>query len=89
MAKSLIAACLLQFLATAQYDCNAAPAQKAAVPLPVQGCFISPRFEDANLFFEGLAAVEEDGKRGFIGNDGAFVTDQRSLRSLFDRFFSA
>ena len=32
--------------------------------------FITPRFEDADLFFEGLAAVEKNGKWGFIDREG-------------------
>jgi hypothetical protein len=34
---------------------------------------ISPRYEEAELFFEGLAAVKQKGKWGFIATDGQFI----------------
>lgn len=34
---------------------------------------ITPRYKEAGLFFEGLAAVKQGGRWGFIARDGQFV----------------
>ena len=69
---------ILSVLMTACLSATMLPAAGAAEDEPVRGemqyeQIIAPQYEDAEFFNEGLAAVEKNGKWGYIDETGAVV----------------